>query len=431
MHINIHASLHVMIYTEDYSCNYDTILDNIAAYTDALLHITLCSPTSDHRHYICRELCKTVDSDNCWCINSDREYITCDQARSYKESMLCYEEYDSNYRYRSISRKYYTIIEAHHTTPLFEKMLPFFDIIIMPSHRTLSSSIHALGISIIYNTIDFVQEKNIPFTNSQDEPLLYNNACLHPLHPRTYTVYRLQDLPCVIKTIIAERKQKKLYARKQLPAHTAIAEYVASYSTKQQPFVKKTFTFIPPHSSITIGILGYYNHGKTSLAAALTHAEQIYIAAQDHHIDTCNNFTERVIRIPLEIDTKNIIFLDCPGHPTVSNIAENAIQTMDYIVLVVSVPDGIMEQTKQHLRIAQQLHIPIIGIFLNKIDMVTDPLLHDIALEEIHAMLTDCGYTAADVPIVQGSAVALCNNDSTTVSHNAAQQLLCIIKQSL
>jgi len=45
---------------------------------------------------------------------------------------------------------------------------------------------------------------------------------------------------------------------------------------------------------------------------------------------------------------------------------------MDGAVLVVSAPDSVMPQTREHILLARQVGVPAIVVFLNKVDMVDD-----------------------------------------------------------
>jgi elongation factor Tu len=83
---------------------------------------------------------------------------------------------------------------------------------------------------------------------------------------------------------------------------------------------------------------------------------------------------------------------------------------MDGAVLVVSAPDSVMPQTREHIILARQVGVPNIIVFLNKIDLVDDPDLLEIVEEEIKDVLTANGFPGNEIPIIKGSAFKAMEN---------------------
>jgi elongation factor Tu len=97
--------------------------------------------------------------------------------------------------------------------------------------------------------------------------------------------------------------------------------------------------------------------------------------------------------------------VDCPGHADyVKNMITGAAQ-MDGAILVVSAYDGPMPQTREHILLARQVNVPKIVVFLNKIDMVDDPELTDVAEMEVRDLLNKYGFPGDDTPIIRGCAL--------------------------
>ena len=81
---------------------------------------------------------------------------------------------------------------------------------------------------------------------------------------------------------------------------------------------------------------------------------------------------------------------------------------MDGSILVVSAPDSVMPQTREHLLLARQVGVPKIIVFLNKVDQVDDPDLLELVVEEVKDTLQEYGFSG-DTPIIKGSAFKALN----------------------
>jgi elongation factor Tu len=103
-------------------------------------------------------------------------------------------------------------------------------------------------------------------------------------------------------------------------------------------------------------------------------------------------------------DNRHYAHIDCPGHADyIKNMITGAAQ-MDGAVLVVSAPDSVMPQTREHIILARQVGVPNIIVFLNKVDLVDDPELLELVEEEIKDVLSANGFPGDKIPIIKGSA---------------------------
>ena len=76
------------------------------------------------------------------------------------------------------------------------------------------------------------------------------------------------------------------------------------------------------------------------------------------------------------------------GHADyVKNMITGAAQ-MDGAILVCSVADGPMQQTREHILLARQAGVPAILVFLNKADMVDDEELIELVEMEVRELLS-------------------------------------------
>ena len=165
--------------------------------------------------------------------------------------------------------------------------------------------------------------------------------------------------------------------------------------------------------NVNIGTIGHVDHGKTTLTAAITMtlaAEGKAKATKYEEIDSAPEEKARGITINtahVEYETKerHYAHVDCPGHADyVKNMITGAAQ-MDGAILVISAADGPMPQTREHIRLARQVGVPHIIVFLNKIDMVDDKELIDLVEVETRELLTKYGFKGAEIPFVKGSAL--------------------------
>ena len=191
---------------------------------------------------------------------------------------------------------------------------------------------------------------------------------------------------------------------------------------------KEKFERTKPH--MNVGTIGHVDHGKTTLSAAITmYCANKYgdKALKYDEIDNAPEEKERGITIntrhlEYQSDKRHYAHIDCPGHADyIKNMITGAAQ-MDGAVLVVSAPDSVMPQTREHLLLARQVGVPKIIVFLNKVDQVDDPDLLELVVEEVKDTLQEYGFSA-DTPIIKGSAFKALN-DPTPENTACIEELL-------
>ena len=192
---------------------------------------------------------------------------------------------------------------------------------------------------------------------------------------------------------------------------------------------KEKFERTKPH--MNVGTIGHVDHGKTTLSAAIT----TYCAnkygdkkLKYDEIDNAPEENERGITIntrhlEYQSDKRHYAHIDCPGHADyIKNMITGAAQ-MDGAVLVVSAPDSVMPQTREHLLLARQVGVPKIIVFLNKVDLVDDPDLLELVVEEVKDTLQSYGFSA-DTPIIKGSAFKALQEGATAEDTACIEELL-------
>jgi elongation factor Tu len=192
---------------------------------------------------------------------------------------------------------------------------------------------------------------------------------------------------------------------------------------------KEEFKRTKPH--MNVGTIGHVDHGKTTLSAAITtYCAKKYgdkLLKYDE-IDNAPEEKERGITInsrhlEYQSDKRHYAHIDCPGHADyVKNMITGAAQ-MDGAILVVSAPDSVMPQTKEHLLLARQVGVPKIIVFLNKVDLVDDPDLLELVVEEVKDTVTSYGFSE-DTPIIKGSAFKALNESDNPDNTKCIEELL-------
>ena len=172
---------------------------------------------------------------------------------------------------------------------------------------------------------------------------------------------------------------------------------------------KEKFERTKPH--MNVGTIGHVDHGKTTLSAAITsHCAKKYgdkVLKYDE-IDNAPEERERGITIntrhlEYQSDKRHYAHIDCPGHADyIKNMITGAAQ-MDGAILVVSAPDSVMPQTREHILLARQVGVPKLVVFLNKVDLLDDPELLELVEAEVQEVLESYGFPA-ETPIIKGSA---------------------------
>lgn len=175
---------------------------------------------------------------------------------------------------------------------------------------------------------------------------------------------------------------------------------------------KEKFQRGKPH--LNIGTIGHVDHGKTTLAAAILKATHLLDLSGSEktveQIDAAPEERERGLTINIshmEFETANrhYALIDCPGHADyIKNMITGAAQ-MDGAILVVAATDGPMPQTREHVLLANQVGIPKIVVFLNKVEEVKDEEMLELVESEIRDLLSKYSYEGEKVPIIRGSAL--------------------------
>lgn len=162
---------------------------------------------------------------------------------------------------------------------------------------------------------------------------------------------------------------------------------------KQQIETSPSSPKFPP----VVTVLGHVDHGKTTLLDAIRKSS---VAAGEH-----GGITQKIGASSIEIlhegVKRRITFIDTPGHEAFSLMRGRGVQAADIGLLIVSVVDGLMPQTKESISLLKETQTPYI-VVLTKVD------LPDRQVEKTKQQLVKEGVLleglGGDVPYIEVSA---------------------------
>jgi len=130
-------------------------------------------------------------------------------------------------------------------------------------------------------------------------------------------------------------------------------------------------------------VMGHVDHGKTTLLDFIRKAN---VAVREK-----GGITQHLGAYEVVSQHGKLVFLDTPGHEAFIAMRQRGARVTDIAVLVVAADDGVMPQTIEALKCAQEAQIPII-VAINKIDKA-----HDAgAIESIKRQLSSYGLISED-----------------------------------
>ena len=126
-----------------------------------------------------------------------------------------------------------------------------------------------------------------------------------------------------------------------------------------------------------ITVVGHVDHGKTSLLDAIRNT--------NYTNKETGGITQSIGAYQVEINKKQITFIDTPGHEAFIEMRSRGICLTDIVLLVVAADDSVKDQTIESIKHIRNANVPMI-IVINKIDTAganIKRVLNDLLAQDI------------------------------------------------
>jgi translation initiation factor IF-2 len=162
-----------------------------------------------------------------------------------------------------------------------------------------------------------------------------------------------------------------------------------------------------------VTVMGHVDHGKTTLLDTLRHTQ---VADKE-----AGGITQKIGAYKLTYESKDIVFIDTPGHEAFTNIRARGAKVTDIVVLIVAANDGVQPQTLEAINHARAADVPLL-VAINKIDIEgADSNKVKQQLSQHDVLVEDWG---GDVVCVEISAKQNQNLDSLLEMLNLVAEML-------
>jgi len=150
-----------------------------------------------------------------------------------------------------------------------------------------------------------------------------------------------------------------------------------------------------------VTVMGHVDHGKTKLLDYIRNANVVAGEA--------GGITQHIGAYSVDVNGKEITFLDTPGHEAFTAMRARGAQVTDIAIIVIAADDGLMPQSVEAINHAQAAGVPMI-FAINKIDKPSaNPEKVKEQLSQMNILLEDWGgkFQSQEISAKQGTNIDL------------------------
>ena len=192
------------------------------------------------------------------------------------------------------------------------------------------------------------------------------------------------------------------------------------------------------HRRLPICTLGADGHGKTTLTAAIA---KVVARIGAIHTDDDGDFeTQTPIHHPIregvgityrsiayETSGKLYTHIDCETHLDVIKMLISGSPAIQGAIWVVNAVEGVTPDSQAHLRLAHQMHLPIVLPFLNTGGISKEDELLDICGQEMRELLSEYGWEEDTTPITVGDALKALEYRGNSITYAQWQPIVDLV----
>jgi elongation factor Tu len=132
----------------------------------------------------------------------------------------------------------------------------------------------------------------------------------------------------------------------------------------------------------------------------------------------------RAARVEYETRRFRYVHIDCKSNTDCITLLSARTVKLDGVILVVSAVDGPTRQTRKQIRLAHARGIKSVVVYINKIDLVDEPMMLDLVELETRELLSSNEFNGDEIPVIRGSALAALNGSTDDIGKNSVLALL-------